>query len=283
MTRVLASIDASSYATSICDHAAWMAMREAGSVEILHVIDRAENGARRADLTGSIGLGAKSALLEELTQADEAQARLAQEHGRALLEGARVRLQAAGVAQVTLVHRHGEVAETVIALEADADLVVIGKRGESGNYSPGHLGSKVERVVRGSTRPVLVVPRVYLPLTRVLVAFDAGPSATRALEHIARHAAFENLDCHVVIVCDNGAEAGRRGDLARQILADRGQATIAILEGAAEAAILSELRHNAGDLLVMGAYGHSRIRELIIGSTTTTLIRDAKTPVLLFR
>lgn len=40
---------------------------------------------------------------------------------------------------------------------------------------------------------------------------------------------------------------------------------------------------NKADLLVMGAYGHSRIRELIIGSTTTEMIRRTKQPVLLFR
>jgi len=37
------------------------------------------------------------------------------------------------------------------------------------------------------------------------------------------------------------------------------------------------------DLLLMGAYGHSRIRNLIIGSTTTSMIRSCKIPVLLFR
>jgi nucleotide-binding universal stress UspA family protein len=38
-----------------------------------------------------------------------------------------------------------------------------------------------------------------------------------------------------------------------------------------------------GGLLVMGAYGHSRVRQLIIGSTTTEMIRSCKVPVLLMR
>ena len=50
-----------------------------------------------------------------------------------------------------------------------------------------------------------------------------------------------------------------------------------------EAALKGELRQGQGDLLVMGAYGHSRIRELIVGSTTTAMIRTGKVPVLLFR
>jgi nucleotide-binding universal stress UspA family protein len=39
----------------------------------------------------------------------------------------------------------------------------------------------------------------------------------------------------------------------------------------------------AADLLVMGAYGHSRIRELIIGTTTTALLRDTPVPLLVVR
>ncbi|MDF1750857.1 MAG: universal stress protein, partial [Alphaproteobacteria bacterium] len=37
------------------------------------------------------------------------------------------------------------------------------------------------------------------------------------------------------------------------------------------------------DLLVMGAYGHSRIRNLIIGSTTSAMLRLCKIPVMMFR
>ena len=47
---------------------------------------------------------------------------------------------------------------------------------------------------------------------------------------------------------------------------------------------IAEIVDNEGmNLLVMGAYGHSRIRSLVIGSTTTEMIRSCKVPVLLFR
>ncbi len=283
MARILAAIDASAYATSICDHAAWFAARTAGPVELLHVIDRDEGARPRLDLTGNIGLGARSALLEELTRADEARAKIAQEHGRILLAEGRQRLLDAGVGHVSEIHRNGELAETVIELEARADLVVIGKRGESGNYSPGHLGSKVERVLRGSSRPVLIVPRVYMPITRTVVAFDGGPSALKALKHVVHSSALIGIPCLVVIVSGNAAQAKRRSDAAREVIDGHPSALIMVLKGGVEAGITSQLRQGAGDLLVMGAYGHSRIRELIIGSTTTQMIRSTKVPVLLFR
>ena len=47
--------------------------------------------------------------------------------------------------------------------------------------------------------------------------------------------------------------------------------------------IAQQLEAHAVDLLVMGAYGHSRIRSMILGSTTTHLLRTCQVPVLLLR
>lgn len=284
MKTILCAIDASTYGPSLCDHAAWFALRAGAAVDVLHVLDRAERGSGPGlDLSGSVGLGASEALLEQLTKADEARAQAAQAHGRAMLDGARARLQAAGVAEVNLVHRHGEVAETLIELEHDADLVIIGKRGESQNFAEGHLGAKVERVVRASIRPVLVAPRVFMPITRVVAAYDGGASATKALDHVLQSPVFAGIEVVVAIVGEPGAQRDARVQAAEGLLAGRPAASVKALDGDVEAALKGELRQGQGDLLVMGAYGHSRIRELIVGSTTTAMIRTGKVPVLLFR
>ena len=56
-----------------------------------------------------------------------------------------------------------------------------------------------------------------------------------------------------------------------------------ILQGHADEVIAAAVESRGADLLVMGAYGHSRIRNLIIGSTTTQMIQACKIPVMLFR
>ena len=61
------------------------------------------------------------------------------------------------------------------------------------------------------------------------------------------------------------------------------QASIAIEPGEPETALEHKITAEGFDLLVMGAYGHSRLRNLIIGSTTTAMIRACKVPVLLYR
>ena len=56
-----------------------------------------------------------------------------------------------------------------------------------------------------------------------------------------------------------------------------------IVEGAADTALGELVEAEGHDLLVMGAYGHSRIRSMIIGSTTTQMIRTCKVPVVLMK
>jgi nucleotide-binding universal stress UspA family protein len=56
-----------------------------------------------------------------------------------------------------------------------------------------------------------------------------------------------------------------------------------LLAGDPEKVIAQYVEDNNVSLLLMGAYGHTRIRHLVIGSTTAQLIRSSHIPVLLFR
>lgn len=283
MSKVLACIDASMYADSVIDHAAWCARRMPASVEILHVLDKGERQGS-PDLSGSIGLGAGEHLLQQLARADEVRSRLEQERGRALLKRAEQRVRDADVLQVTTRFRHGSFLETVTELEAGADLVVIGKRGESADFAKLHLGSQLERVVRASALPVLVASRAFKPIETVVIAFDGSPSARRAVERVGVRPAFEGLRHQVLMVGPDDAEHRRQLDWAQDALAKHGEAAEFVLrQGAVDKVISEHVRDSGADLLVMGAYGHSRLREFIVGSTTTTLARTCPIPLLMYR
>lgn len=279
--KIIACIDASQYAASVVDHAAWVASHLDATVEVLHVIQRKDAVAARRDLSGAVGLGAKSGLMEELTRIDEAEARLAREQGAILLKSAQERLEAAGVRAETC-HRHGGIVETVIEREAEADLVVIGKRGASADFAKGHLGSKVERVVRQSVKPVLVASRTFRKVSRALIAFDGGPSARKAVSFAAASPLLEGVQLDLITV---GGETDRNREAlrwAREMLGDRCRRA-EILAGDADDVLIANAAQSAADLVIMGAYGHSPLRTLIVGSTTTTIMRGVSLPVLLFR
>lgn len=281
--KLLACLDASQYANSVTDHAGWVAAALGGSVELLHVIQRRDVVAKRHDLSGALGLGARSNLMEELVALEEAQSRLAKDQADALLETARARLAEQGVGDVTLVERHGDIVETVIEREADADMVVIGKRGAGADFARGHLGSKIERVVRQSDRPVLVASRAFRPIETAIIAFDGGATSRKAVAMAATSPLFEKVSSHLVMVGSGDDPRGASGlDWACETLGDR-LGGCERVPGDVEGGITAEAERVGADLLLMGAYGHSPLRAMIVGSTTTAMMRALAKPLLLFR
>ncbi|NPD18779.1 universal stress protein [Alterinioella nitratireducens] len=283
MSKVIALVDGSTYSQSVCDHAAWVAKGKGWPVEVLHVIGRRDEATDPRNLSGNIGLGARTALLNELADLDAQKAKLARKRGQAIIEDASARIAAEGV-EVSARLRIGDLIDTLREAEAEADLVIIGKRGEGADFASLHLGSNMERVVRASSRPVLVASRAFRPVQKLLVAFDGGRFAMKAVDHIARSELFAGLAIHLLTVGDGTQEARRAIEGAAAVLKGGGyDVTTEIAEGQPEKEIADRAEAHDFDLLVMGAYGHSRIRSLLIGSTTTEMIRACKVPVLLFR
>ena len=310
--RILALVDGSIYTDSVCRHAAWIAGRLQASVEALHVMDRAEairpeagrpeaprtEGGAAPNLSGTLALGARSALLAELAAADERRARPAQARGRAILEEARALLQQEGVGAIRAHLRQGDILEAVQGAapapggaaagpgRGDAGFagIVIGKRGQAADFAAGHLGSNLERIVRAAKVPVLVASRAFRPIGRALVAFDASPSASRAIARLAESPVFAGLRITLLHAgLPSEAVTAQIEDAVLALRAGGLDAAARIEPGEPEAVLDRVMAAEGVDLLVMGAYGHSRLRNLIIGSTTTAMVRSVKVPVLIYR
>jgi nucleotide-binding universal stress UspA family protein len=284
MTQILACIDGSSYSASVCDHAAWAAAQLDASVAIVHVIDRHESHVIAADLSGNLGFGDHESLLEEYTALDAQRGRLAQRRGRLMLDRATERVRAAGVREVVARQRQGALVDTIADLESDAGLIVIGKRGESAETATQHLGSNLERVVRAVHKPILVTPDEFQPIRRFLIAYDGGSSMRKAIVRLAHTPLLSGVECRILMVSDDEAAARRELDEAAGPLTRAGfNLELNVRSGDPDDVILDEVERTGIDLLVMGAYGHSRIRTLIIGSTTTATLRRCPVAVLMFR
>ena len=91
---------------------------------------------------------------------------------------------------------------------------------------------------------------------------------------------------HIVTVAKSVEEqtAIARIEEAKQLAQKAGFEPIcSLIEGHSEKAIAQYSEENNIDLLMIGAYGHSRIRHLVIGSTTAQILRSSHIPVLVFR
>ena len=281
--KIVALVDGSVYSASLCEHAAWISQRTGAPVELIHVLGRRDAPEKR-DLSGAIKLGARSALLQELAELDAQRAKLISHRGRAILEDARGILDKAGVNEITTRLRQGDIVEAIGEIEKDARVIMVGKRGEAADFAKGHLGSNLERIIRASHKPVFVAARAFKPIMKVLVAYDGGTSAMKAVDHIARSPLFQGLQIHVVTVGVATTEVKKGLEDAKALLKAAGlDAETSIISGQPETALSKLVEEAQFDMLVMGAYGHTRIRTLIIGSTTTAMIRSCKVPVVLLR
>ncbi|WP_258015566.1 universal stress protein [Stenotrophomonas maltophilia] len=282
--KVLAAIDPSVYSESVAHYAAWAAHRLAAPLEYLHVLNRHPEHADSKDLSGSLALGAQEDLLKKLALLDESKSKLAQERGRLLLKHAQAIAQTFHGIQASSKLRHGSLVETLTEQEADVRLFVLGKRGEHADFAKGHLGGQIERAVRAVHRPLLVVSRAYTEVSKILVAFDGSPTTRKGIEMVAGSPLFRGMHVDVLIVGKEDEGTSQALEWALSVLTAAGLSNRGlVVAGDPEEVISLRAKEESTDLLVMGAYGHSRVRQLIVGSTTTSVLRACRIPVLLLR
>lgn len=283
--KVLACVDQSPYADNVTDAAAWAALRMGAPLELLHVIDRQEGAAPVTDHSGAIGVNAQENLLHQLADDEATQARASREAGRVFLARLRDRAHALGVADPDMRQRHGALVETLTEQQAEVRLVVMGRRGESSSTTLRDLGRNVERVVRAMDRPILTVTNTFKPPQQVLIAFDGGSAARRGVDMVSSSPLFKGIPCHLMMVGKDGnREASKQLQAAQTTLTASGIETSCYqVVGDPESAIAKAIEQQNIDMLIMGAYTHSPVRSLFLGSKTTELLRAAKVPTLLLR
>jgi nucleotide-binding universal stress UspA family protein len=183
--------------------------------------------------------------------------------------------------------------ETGIALCLHApysDLLVMGQT-DIGTVNPFESADVPQYAALHAGRPVLIVPHAGAPAMlprRILVAWDASPAATRAVTDslpLLRRAASVEILGFTEAHPDERQGQQPATDLA-QYLARHGvnvlvSAVAATSHQEVGAALLAHAGRTQADLLVMGCYGHSRLRELMLGGTTRSVLDEMAIPVLM--
>lgn len=286
MKNILLCTDGSAFAENVYKYGAWFASQFHSHINVLFVRDiRSQQVASTGNLSGSIGLGASENLLNELVELEHKKAKLNNQRARLILQNASETLKAEGITDFKLTNKTGFLVDCFEEFEEDADLIVLGKRGETANFASAHLGTNVERIVRTTKKPCLVTPREYKPFEKVLVAYDGSLAAKKTLQFLVNSSCFQKLEIHLLKVTkkETYPRAENRVNEAKHILETAGYNLIStIIEGEVEEVINQYITEHNISLLLMGAHGHTRIRDLVIGSTTIQLLRSSNIPVLLF-
>jgi len=194
---------------------------------------------------------------------------------RTLLDRFARRCEAAGVP-----HREDEEvglpSERLLAVAEDVDWTVLGRETHFHFATQAAPCETLRTVLRSCPRPVVVVPRQGVHGSSVLVAYDASPPSVRALNAFRRSGLDEGRPVHVVSIAAEEETASRRAEEAARFLRFYGmEADARPLVGSGDEAglILGQAGQQDARLIVVGAFGHSRLSELFGRSTTSALLR----------
>jgi nucleotide-binding universal stress UspA family protein len=275
--NILVGIDGSEHSRSAVEHALWFAKRFDATVTALHVIDIVSiEGSFLHDISGSLGF-------EPYLDFSSKMREVLQERGRALLDEFAERAGEAGVRSETLMDI-GVIANEICERARTADLVVVGHRGVNEKFSTGLLGSTTESVTRKCPKPLLVCPITWSDIASPMLAYDGSTRSSAAMHAAAEFCQQARLPLSVAHVNRDEAAGQKVLEEARRYLASYElQTTCVALSGTAPECIIKAIGERRHDLLFIGAYGHSRIVEMVLGSTTEYVLRNAPCPVFLSR
>jgi nucleotide-binding universal stress UspA family protein len=287
LTSILAATDFSTPARHAADRAARLAHETGARLTLMHAL----SGSALAELRQWLGTG------------HAGEQRLVQETRRTLEQAAADLAAARRVAVQT--HLSTGAALDCIGQQAaalNADLLVLGARG-SGYLRRLVLGTTAERLLRRTTRPLLVVRQTaHEPYRRALVALDFSPWSSQALllaRHAAPHARLVLLSAFQVPFEEklrfagvDAATVDHYRTQARALATQRlyaaahdaglkpGHWDARIVEGDASQRIVEQEQECDCDLVVVGKHGQTAAEELLLGSVTRHVLAEAPCDVL---
>jgi nucleotide-binding universal stress UspA family protein len=275
--NILIPLDGSEHSYAALEYALWMTEKFDGRLTGQHIIDTISiEGSYFHDVSGSLGFEPYLDFSSKLRE-------ILEERGRLILEDFAQKCQQRNIKCRSFLDT-GLIANEICERAKVADLVVIGHRGVNEEFSTGLLGTTAETITRKSPRPIFVSTKKFNVIQRPLLAYDGSQRASSAMESAAEFCSVLQLPLTVltVVKADKTAEAVTQQ--ARSYLSSYDIETRYEIDcGYPEQKIIEHLTKYGYDLLFIGAYGHRRIIEMVLGSATEYVLRNSPCPVFLNR
>jgi nucleotide-binding universal stress UspA family protein len=194
------------------------------------------------------------------------------------------RARAAG-AEIVCEVANGTADDRIVESGTQADLIVLGRDGENAAYRSALIGSTADAVLRKTTKPVIVVPQGAELAGPIVLAFDGSPGSRLAAKLATELGERLSESVHVFVDSKDKGRAVARFEEVRRLL---GSLAVPVREtastlGRPDVKIVDAARETGAGLIVMGAYGRSRITEYFLGSNSAAVVRTSPVAVLLAR
>ena len=280
MKRVIACIDSSPCINALAEAAAWIAKQTGRELVLLQVLDYYPASYHLGEISGVIGFESNAMLLKELAELEQKQSELALSYSNNLLDHiSKLILETHGL-HTTHIQEKGDFLEQSFNLLHEDDIVVIGRVGEKAADRNNPWGSNVENFIGGANCTDMTVGDSFKPPTRFIFAYEYSPTCVKMMKRIAQSDLLRLLQCHLVYVGDH-PEILREPE---QYLKDANLDVITEYRYGDVAENILEYQNEHGiQLIVLGAFSHSKIHQFFLGSIATTIFRNAKVPLLVAR
>lgn len=179
----------------------------------------------------------------------------------------------------------GDPATAILAQAQRYDLVLLGLETHFRAVPGGGSCDTLDRVLHSPPRPVVAVPAALGDGTAAVIGYDGSLEASRTLAAYVGTglaAGYENI---IVTISEDYEEAARTAEIAVAYLTMHGLSVKARpVETRLDSAVvlLDHASQFTAGLVVMGAFGHSELREVFFGSTTRSVLKGSKVPVFMY-
>jgi len=276
--KILIPTDGSDYGNIAIEYGIYIAGRLNAQLTALHVMDiRLLQAPVFTDISGSVGLPPYQEFLPMLQGSLD-------ERAETILRAFKTKCEEAGL-DPEIKKAVGVIDETIIEEGKNANWILLAQRGEHFHMGGGSiLGSTAESVVRKSGKPVIVTPKTFREIESMGLAYDGSGPADHALKLAVELSETASWPLTIIIITsDHFLGASLTHKIEDFLEPHKIDSEIIILTGKEDREIIKFINEGSVELMVMGAYGHNRLRELILGSTTSYVIRKSTIPVFLMR
>ncbi|ENW15492.1 UspA-related nucleotide-binding protein [Acinetobacter haemolyticus CIP 64.3 = MTCC 9819] len=277
MKRVIACIDSSPCIDAVAEAAVWVAKQTQRELVLLQILDYYPASYHLGEISGVIGFESNAMLLKELAELEQKQSELALDYSNNLLNHISDLIEKQYGLTSSKIQEKGDFLEQSFNLLNENDVVIIGRVGERAAEKNKPIGSNVENFIRGANCTVITVGEHFEPPRRFIFAYEYSPTCQKMLQRIAQSDLLKNLQCHLLYVGDHPEMLAEP----EKYLTDAGLEVMSIYRyGDVAQNILEYQREHNIQLIVLGAFIHSKIHQFFLGSITTTIFRNANVPLL---
>lgn len=277
MNRVITCIDSSPCIDAVAEAAVWVAKQTQRELVLLQILDYYPASYHLGEISGVIGFESNAMLLKELAELEQKQSELALDYSNNLLKHISELIEKQYGLISTKIQEKGDFLEQSFNILKENDVVIIGRVGERAAEKNKPIGSNVENFIRGANCTVITVGEHFEPPKRFIFAYEYSPTCQKMLQRIAQSDLLKKLQCHLLYVGDHPEMLAEP----EKYLKDAGLDVIPIYRyGDVAQNILEYQREHDIQLIVLGAFSHSKIHQFFLGSITTTIFRNANVPLL---